>query len=81
MRRASVSVASNIAEGHARQYDAEFRQFLHVALGSLAELDTQLTLACEFGYLRREDTDVLFDQITELRKMIYGLTSRLADRG
>ena len=80
LRRAAVSVPSNIAEGHARQHTKEFRQFLFHALGSLAEVDTQLYLARELGYLGSPDTartDALF---LELRKMIHGLISRLAKR-
>jgi len=55
IRRAVVSVPSNIAEGQARKAPADFRRFLHISLGSLAEVDTQLVLAHEFGYLSKED--------------------------
>ena len=51
IRRAAVSVPSNIAEGQARRAPGDFRRFLHISLGSLAEVDTQLVLAQEFGYL------------------------------
>ena len=57
LRRASVSIPSNIAEGHARQHRKEFVQFLHVSLGSLAEIETQLELAVRFGYGRDENLD------------------------
>lgn len=49
MRRAAVSVPSNIAEGHARRHRKEFRQFIHHALGSLAELDTMRIIATYMG--------------------------------
>jgi four helix bundle protein len=68
IRRAVVSVPSNIAEGPARKAPGDFRRFLHISLGSRAEVDTQLVLAQEFGYLSREDVDVLDEQIQSLRK-------------
>ena len=51
LRRAAVSIPSNVAEGHARQHNKEFKQFLHIALGSVAEVDTQLFIARELGYI------------------------------
>lgn len=63
IRRAVVSVPSNIAEGQARKSPGDFRRFLHISLGSLAEVDTQLVLAQEFGYISKEDTMVLDEQI------------------
>ena len=59
LQRAAVSVPSNIAEGQSRRNSGEFRQFLFQALGSLAEVDTQLVLAHELGYLKAGDSDVL----------------------
>lgn len=79
-RRAVVSVPSNIAEGQARKAPGDFRRFLHIALGSLAEVDTQLILAQEFGYLNKEDTKMLDDQIQRLRKKIYALINSLPAR-
>ena len=55
MRRAAVSIPSNIAEGAARKSDKEFIQFLHVSLGSLAEVETQLLLSRELGFLKNEE--------------------------
>ena len=80
IRRAAVSVPSNIAEGHARKAPADFRRFLHISLGSLAEVDTQLVLAQEFGYLSKEDLDVLDEQIQGLRKKLYALINSLPAR-
>jgi four helix bundle protein len=77
MQRAAVSIPSNIAEGQARQHPAEFRQFLHVAIGSAAELDTQLTVAVDLGYVALEGAQPLFDLLLEIRKMAYSLINKL----
>jgi len=80
IRRAVVSVPSNIAEGQARKSPGDFRRFLHIALGSLAEVDTQLILAQEFGYLNKEDIDTLDEPIQSLRKKLYALINSLPAR-
>ena len=80
MRRAVVSVPSNIAEGQARHGRREFVHFLSHAEGSLAELDTQLTLAVEPGYCRPCDADGSVVTIAELQKMIASLRGKLAAR-
>ena len=80
IRRAVVSVPSNIAEGQARKAPGDFRRFLHIALGSLAEVDTQLVLAQEFGYLGNDEVDGLFEQIQVLRKKLYALINSLPNR-
>lgn len=77
IRRAAVSVPSNIAEGQARKSPGDFRRFLHIALGSLAEVDTQLVLAQEFGYLSKEDIDPMDEQIQGLRRKLYALINSL----
>ena len=73
MRRAAVSVPSNIAEGQARNTTGEFVQFISYAEGSLAELDTQLTLAVELTFLPVEKSGLGLDSIAELRRMLNGL--------
>jgi four helix bundle protein len=80
VRRAAVSVPSNIAEGQARKSPGDFRRFLHIALGSLAEVDTQLVLAQEFGYITKDDIDVMDEQIQGLRKKLYALMNSLPER-
>jgi len=80
IRRAVVSVPSNIAEGQARKSPADFTRFLHIALGSLAEVDTQLILAQEFGYLVQEDVDSMDIQIQDLRKKLYALINSISFR-
>jgi len=77
LRRSAVSVPSNIAEGQARQHTGEFRQFLHVALGSLAEVDTQIVIALEMGYITAEEASAIQNLIVELQKMMYALIARL----
>ena len=82
MRRAVVSVPSNIAEGQARHGRREFVQFLSHAEGSLAELDTQLALAIELEYCRPAEADGCAATVAELQKMMASwrakLTARLA---
>jgi four helix bundle protein len=80
IRRAAVSVPSNIAEGQARKSPGDFRRFLHIALGSMAEVDTQLILAQEFGYLSKSDIEPLDEQIQMLRKKLYALINSLPAR-
>ena len=74
-----MSVPSNIAEGQ-RRTTAGFREFLRIALGSIAELETQLELAARFGFLRREDTDETVDQAEEVSRIIHGLIKGLRRR-
>ena len=80
MRRAAVSIPSNIAEGQARHKTGEFIQFISHAEGSLAELDTQLILGIELKFARAEGTDVAFEIISELRRMLNALRRKLAAR-
>jgi len=80
MRRAVVSVPSNIAEGQARHGRREFVHFLSHAEGSLAELDTQLTLAVELGYCRPSDAHGSIVLVAELQKMMASLRGKLAAR-
>lgn len=77
MKRAAVSVASNIAEGQARQHLGEFRQFLAMANGSLAELDTQRIIAEELQLIVRIRSAELDEAITEIRKMLYVLSTKM----
>lgn len=77
LQRAAVSVPSNIAEGQARQHTGEFRHFLYLALGSLAEVDTQVTIAQELEYVNLDDCRQINALVTEMRKMLYTLISRL----
>ena len=73
MRRAAVSVSSNIAEGAARQTKKEFVQFLHMAQGSLSELDTQLEIARLLKFLNGNGWQGLEEVMARVDKMITGL--------
>jgi four helix bundle protein len=78
MRRAAVSVPSNIAEGQARKTTGEFVQFLSHAEGSLAELDTQLRLSVSLAFCEEGKTEMASSLITDLQKMLNGLRAKLA---
>jgi len=78
MRRAAVSVPSNIAEGQARHTTGEFIQFISHAEGSVAELDTQLTLCQGLNLLTSEDSTKAANLLEELRRMLNGLRRKLS---
>lgn len=77
LRRAAVSVPSNIAEGQARRHTKEFVQFLHQSLGSLAEIETQLIIAKEIGYLTAERLEGTQNNVFEIQRMIFGIVAKL----
>jgi len=74
VRRAAVSIPSNIAEGAARNSRKELVQYLHIAMGSVAELETQLLLARRMGFLSESK---LLDTLDEVRKMLVALLRSL----
>ncbi|MGH9397941.1 MAG: four helix bundle protein [Terriglobia bacterium] len=78
MRRAAVSIPSNVAEGQARHTTGEFIQFVSHAEGSLAELDTQLRLRMELGYCSNGETVCIFALMEEMRKMLNSLRRNLS---
>jgi four helix bundle protein len=80
MREAAVSVPSNIAEGQARQHTREFLQFLSHVSGSLAELDTQMTLSQDLNFCTQQQCVEIEGFIGELQRMISSLRSKLAMR-
>ncbi len=80
MRRAAVSIPSNIAEGQARHTTGEFIQFISHAEGSLAEVDTQLILSNELNFCTEHDGASAFALIDELRRMLNVLRRKLATR-
>jgi four helix bundle protein len=77
MRRAAVSVPSNIAEGHARGTSKEFQRFLNIALGSLFELETQALLSARLGFLKKERYGSLNEEMQRIGRMLRGLARKL----
>ena len=77
IRRASISVSSNIAEGFERNTDKEFIQFLYYAKGSAGEVRSQLFLSLDLNYIKKDDFDKLYNQITGISKMISGMIKYL----
>lgn len=74
-RRSAISVPGNIAEGQGRLSSGEFRQFLGIAKGSLHELETQLIIARELGYL--DSMNPIFDRIREVARLLNGLLNAI----
>jgi four helix bundle protein len=77
LRRAAISVPSNIAEGQGRASTGEFKQFLGHARGSLLEVETQLLIARELNYLHSEGCAVLLEECSEVGKILNGLIASL----
>ena len=80
MQRASASVPSNIAEGHASGPGGRYRWHLRTALGSIAELDTQLEVARRLAYLTDADTKTAAQQLVRTRQLLHGLNRSLLRR-
>lgn len=77
MRRASVSIPSNVAEGFNRFHNKEYRQLLYVALGSCAELETQVEISTDLQYLERKDRDRLIEKLDHETRMLRNLIKKL----
>lgn len=79
MQRAAVSIPSNIAEGKERQSDRDFARFITIALGSLAELETQLLIGQRLGYLNESDWQDATLRADEIGKMLRSLHKALSN--
>jgi four helix bundle protein len=77
MRRASISVPSNIAEGFRRRYSKEHKQFLSIALGSCAELETQITIAKELRYIDVHTESKLLEIVDHICAMLVNLDKKI----
>jgi four helix bundle protein len=77
MQRAAISIPSNIAEGHARDSTREYLRFVSIAMGSLAEIETQLILTNRLNYIEQERLGTLLGQTGEIGRMLRGLQHSL----
>lgn len=77
MRRCAVSIPSNIAEGFRRYHNKEYKQFLYIALGSSAELETQIIIANELDYVNKTDKIELIEKIKYICRMTVKLINKL----
>ncbi|TYB33450.1 MAG: four helix bundle protein [Flexistipes sinusarabici] len=73
IRRAALSVPSNIAEGAARNSSKEKAQFYNIARGSISEIDTQVEIAFRLKYINNNDKQIIIKSLTEIDKLLYGL--------
>lgn len=80
MRRSAVSIASNIAEGSGRNTDGEFINFLGIANGSSFELETQLMIALDLGYISDSESVALQQDLIEIQKMLFTFISKLKSK-
>ena len=80
IRRSSISIMANIAEGQGRRSDREFANFLNIALGSVAETKSHLYVASDLGYISRHVFDEAFVLLDEVGKMLFSLSKHLRER-
>ncbi len=77
MRKASVSIPSNIAEGFVRHHSKEYKQFLYISLGSCSELETQLIIANKRNYITKKKLEELSEDINHESRMIVSLINKI----
>ena len=77
MQRAAISIPSNISEGFGRYYSKEYQRFLHIALGSCAELETQVEIADDLGYIDSKMKTLLLEKLDHQGRMLNNLIKSL----
>jgi four helix bundle protein len=77
MRRSAISIPLNVAEGFKRYHNKEYKQFLHITLGSCAELETQITIAKELKYIQQDNEAALLEKLDHIGRMITNLLKKL----
>ncbi|MEW5722433.1 MAG: four helix bundle protein [Thermodesulfobacteriota bacterium] len=77
MRRTSVSIPTNIAEGCGRNRDTEFSRFLQIAMGSAFELEYQILLSRDLGFINKQTDTMLSEQIVQIKQMLTALIQKL----
>jgi len=77
MQRCSVSIPSNIAEGFNRFHNKEYKQFLYIAMGSCAELETQIEIAVELKYINEQKKGILLEKLDHESRMLRNLIKKL----
>jgi len=77
IRRAAVSVPSNVAEGFRRRHKKEFQQFLNISMGSLAEIETQLVISSKLNYISEVEAEDMYEIIDHICRMIVNLMKKL----
>ena len=77
LRRSAVSIPSNIAEGYGRSSTKDYIRFLHIAMGSLFEMQTQLEISLNQQYIKKEYFDILFEDCREIERMLSSLIHKL----
>lgn len=77
LQRSAISIPSNIAEGFMRSHNKEYKQFLFIALGSCAELETQVTIAKRIGYVNEDASISIFSKIDKINRMTMSLIKKL----
>lgn len=78
MRRSSLSIPCNLAEGSRKSTDKDFRSFVHIAYGSCAELEVQIMYAKEFQYIKEKEYSFLIEELSQISKMLNSLIKTLS---